>query len=110
MVPKMERLSAETLETLGDEASGPQGSFLPFPGKDGQVDSLEPLRGDVRKAKGKMLFCGIDGRRTGKRSSASSRRLDAETFRSDDPRGNGRYELNGYPGNTRGLRCVPYSL
>ena len=50
------KLSAETLEALGDEASGPRGSFLPTPDKDGQDDTLALLRGDVRKAKGSMLF------------------------------------------------------
>ena len=50
------RLSAETLTALGDEASGPRGSFLPYPQKDGQDESLELLRGDVRTAKGTMLF------------------------------------------------------
>ena len=50
------RLSAETLEALGDEASGPRGSFLPTPDKDGQDDTLTLLRGDVRRAKGSMLF------------------------------------------------------
>ena len=50
------RLSAETLEALGDEASGPRGSFLPTPEKDGQDDTLTLMRADVRKAKGSMLF------------------------------------------------------
>lgn len=50
------RLSAETLEALGDEISGPRGSFLPTPTKDGQDDSLSDLRADVRKAAGSMLF------------------------------------------------------
>ena len=50
------RLSAETLEALGDEASGPRGSFLPTPGTDGADETQDLLRGDVRKAKGKMLF------------------------------------------------------
>ncbi len=50
------RLSAETLEALGDEASGPRGSFLPVPEKDGADDTLTLLRSDVGKAKGKMLF------------------------------------------------------
>ena len=50
------RLSAETLEALADEASGPRGSFLPTPQTDGADETQELLRGDVRKARGKMLF------------------------------------------------------
>ena len=50
------RLSAETMEALGDEASGPRGSFLPFPEKDGQDDTVLLLRGDVKKARGALLF------------------------------------------------------
>lgn len=50
------RLSAETLEALGDEASGPRGSFLPVPDTDGQADTIEALKGDVKTAKGGLLF------------------------------------------------------
>ena len=50
------RLSAETLEALADEASGPRGSFLPTPQTDGADETQTLLRGDVRKARGTMLF------------------------------------------------------
>ena len=50
------RLSAETMEALGDEASGPRGSFMPFPEKDGEDPTIELLKGDVKKARGTMLF------------------------------------------------------
>ena len=50
------RLSAETLKALGDEASGPRGSFMPYPQKDGQDETLKLLRSDVKSADGTMLF------------------------------------------------------
>ena len=50
------RLSAETLEALGDEASGPRGLIPTHARKDGQDDTLTLMRADVRKAKGSMLF------------------------------------------------------
>ena len=49
------RLSAETAAALGDEASGPRGSFLPIP-KDGDDTTVTGIRTDARNAKGKMLF------------------------------------------------------
>ena len=48
------RLSAETAAALGDEASGPRGSFLPMP-VDGQDPTIATLKADIRKAKGRML-------------------------------------------------------
>ena len=49
------RLSAETMAALGDEASGPRGSFLPFPQRDGTDSGVTLLRGDIKAAKGTML-------------------------------------------------------
>ena len=49
------RLSAETAAALADEASGPRGSFLPMPGKDGQDSTTDALRSDIRSASGSML-------------------------------------------------------
>ena len=49
------RLSAETSAALADEASGPRGSFLPMPTKDGKDTTTTALKGDIRTAKGSML-------------------------------------------------------
>ena len=49
------RLSAETSAALADEASGPRGSFLPMPSKDGLDTTTSALKGDIRTAKGSML-------------------------------------------------------
>ena len=49
------RLSASTAAALADEASGPRGSFLPMPGKDGQDSTTDALRSDIRSARGSML-------------------------------------------------------
>ena len=49
------RLSAETSQALADEASGPRGSFLPIPA-DGKDTTVATMKGDVRKARGAMLF------------------------------------------------------
>ena len=49
------RLSAETSAALADEMSGPRGSFLPMPGKDGQDATTSALKSDIRTAKGSML-------------------------------------------------------
>ena len=48
-------LSAEVAAALADEAGGPRGSFLPVP-KDGKDPTIEPLKADIRSAKGKMLL------------------------------------------------------
>ena len=50
------RLSAETAAALADESSGPRGSFLPFPSKDGEDETLDLLKGDIKSAKGTMLL------------------------------------------------------
>ena len=49
------RLSAETSAALADEASGPRGSFLPMPSKDGLDTTTDALKGDIRTARGSML-------------------------------------------------------
>ena len=55
------RLSAETVEALGDEASGPRGSFLPLPGQPGTDDDANVINKDsvlqnnIRDAKGRLL-------------------------------------------------------
>ena len=49
------RLSAQLSAALGDEASGPRGSFLPVP-VDGQDPTIAQMKADARNAKGAMLF------------------------------------------------------
>ena len=49
-------LSAETVKALADESSGPRGSFLPIPGTDGDDDTVDKLKGDVRNANGSLLI------------------------------------------------------
>ena len=49
------RLSAEVTAALADESSGPRGSFLPMPTKDGIDATTDALKGDIRTAKGSML-------------------------------------------------------
>ena len=49
-------LSAETVKALADETSGPRGSFLPIPGTDGDDDTVDKLKGDVRNANGSLLI------------------------------------------------------
>ena len=49
------RLSAETSAALADEMSGPRGSFLPLPSKDGIDATTTALKGDIKTARGGML-------------------------------------------------------
>ena len=49
------RLSAETIAALGDEASGPRGSFMPVP-VDGADPTIANMKADAKAAKGAMLF------------------------------------------------------
>ena len=49
------RLSAQTIAALGDEASGPRGSFMPTP-KPGDDPTMTGLRNDVTKSRGRMMF------------------------------------------------------
>lgn len=49
------RLSAQLAAALGDEASGPRGSFVSVP-VDGQDPTIEKMKADMRNAKGKALF------------------------------------------------------
>ena len=49
-------LSAETVKALADESAGPRGSFLPIPGTDGDDDTVDKFKGDVKTANGNMLI------------------------------------------------------
>ena len=49
------RLSAETTAALADESSGPRANLVPVP-VDGEDDSVDELKVDIRKAKGAALL------------------------------------------------------
>ena len=49
-------LSAEVVKALADETSGPRGSLLPLPGTDGDDDTVDELKGDIRNANGSLLI------------------------------------------------------
>ena len=49
------RLSAETIQALGDEVSGSRGNLLPIP-KDGEDDTIDELKADIRTLRGKTAF------------------------------------------------------
>ena len=49
------RLSAETMNVLADESSGPVGSLLGIPA-DGEDATVEALKGDIRKAQGRLAL------------------------------------------------------
>lgn len=78
------KLSAETLKALADESSGPRGSVLPIPNKDGQDATLTQLRADLRKMGGSMSLVesmasgwqGGEGRRGG--SDWEQKRIGAQ--------------------------------
>ena len=50
-VPPIARVSGQC---LGDEASGPLGSFLPFPA-DGEDNTIEEMKGDIRAVSGRRI-------------------------------------------------------
>ena len=72
------RLSAEVTAALADEASGPRGSLLPIP-TDGQDDTVEGLKADIRTAGGKTLVVegGDWGAAGGAKADWDQRRLGA---------------------------------
>ena len=49
------RLSAETVNSLSDESSGPTGSLLGIP-KDGDDDTVAALKGDIANARGRVAL------------------------------------------------------
>ena len=49
------RLSAETVNQLADEASGPVGALLGIP-KDGDDETVTALKGDIKNAKGRVAL------------------------------------------------------
>ena len=50
------KLSAETVKALSDESSGPRGSVLPMPNKDGNDDSVTALKADLKSLRGSMAL------------------------------------------------------
>ncbi len=73
------RLSAETVAALADESSGPRANLLPSP-VDGDDDTVDELKADIRTAKGAALLVqGGDWDNTGSGGQASwmARRLGA---------------------------------
>ena len=76
------RLSAETVKALADESSGPRGSLLPIPGKDGEDPTVELLKGDIKKLNGQIALTESTStmqvdRPSGSASDWQTRRLGA---------------------------------
>ena len=77
------RLSAETMQALADEASGPRGMLLPTP-VDGNDPTIEALKGDIRALRGKVALVesssagwAADGTQTKPKGDWETRRLGA---------------------------------
>ena len=77
------RLSAETMQALADEASGPRGSLLPTP-IDGADPTIAALKGDIRALRGKIALVestssgwASDGTQTRPKGDWETRRLGA---------------------------------
>ena len=75
------RLSAETINALGDESSGPVGSLLGIP-KDGDDDTVMSLKGDIRNAAGRVAL--IESGDWDNAGSANVN-LQAQRFGADPP-------------------------
>ena len=77
------RLSAETMQALADEASGPRGMLLPTP-VDGNDPTIAALKADIRSLRGKVALVestssgwAADGSQQRPRGDWESRRLGA---------------------------------
>ena len=77
------RLSAETMQALADEASGPRGMLLPTP-VDGADPTITALKADIRSLRGKVALVestssgwAADGSQTRPRGDWESRRIGA---------------------------------
>ena len=73
------RLSAETMNVLADESSGPVGSLLGIPA-DGEDATVEALKADIRKAQGRLalLESGDWGNTGGGMVDTKAKRFGAE--------------------------------
>ena len=69
------RLSAETLNQLADESSGPVGALLGIP-KDGDDDTVTGLKSDIRNARGRVNLM-----ETGDWDNVGGGRVDLQTRR-----------------------------
>ena len=77
------RLSAETMQALADEASGPRGMLLPTP-VDGNDPTITTLKADIRALRGKVALVesqsagwAADGTQTRPKGDWETRRLGA---------------------------------
>ena len=77
------RLSAETMQALADEASGPRGMLLPTP-VDGNDPTIAALKADIRSLRGKVALVesqgagwAADGTQTRPKGDWEGRRLGA---------------------------------
>ena len=68
------RLSAETIQHLGDEASGPRGAFLPMPHTDGMDDTVNTLKADIAGLRGSVAL--VEGMGTGFEAGGAGRMND----------------------------------
>ena len=75
------RLSAETINALGDESSGPVGSLLGIP-KDGDDGTVNALKQDITNARGRVAL--IESGDWGE-SGNTSVNLQAQRFGADPP-------------------------
>lgn len=79
------RLSAETENALGDEASGPRGNLLPVP-QDGASPTLDDLSERIGKLKGKMALVETTAGAWGNSTQGAPRRdWQAVRFGADPP-------------------------
>ena len=77
------RLSAETMQALADEASGPRGNLIPIP-VDGADDTIASLKADIRGLRGKVALVEStsagwagDGAQTRPKGDWETRRIGA---------------------------------
>ena len=77
------RLSAETMQALADEASGPRGFLMPTP-VDGSDPTIAALKSDIRKLRGKLALVestssgwAADGAQQRPKGDWESRRIGA---------------------------------
>ena len=77
------RLSAETMQSLADEASGPRGVLLPIP-VDGSDPTIATLKADIKRLRGQVALVesvssgwAADGAQTRPKGDWESRRLGA---------------------------------
>ena len=70
------RLSAEVAKALADEASGPRGSVLPMPSKDGSDPTVAALKNDLLKLNGQLAL--VESMKSGFQAASSAREAPAD--------------------------------